>query len=65
MIARLFKTIAQLLGMLRAAPHYAWYMLAIALLGKQRAFSGASERISRLPGQLGVLHQLGVLSLDA
>ena len=54
MIARLFKTIAQLLGRLRAAPHVARYILAIVVLGRQRAFSGASERLAKIPGQWGV-----------
>ena len=48
------KTIGRLLGMFWMLPHLLLYLLALAVLGRQRAFASASERIARIPGLLGV-----------
>ena len=48
------KTVAGLLGLLRAVPHLICHGLAKPVLGKERAFMGASEKIARIGGHLGV-----------
>ena len=48
------KCLGRLAGSMRAIPHLLCYWACRGLLGRQRAFVGASERIARIPGQLGV-----------
>lgn len=50
----LVKTIAGVLGWIRAVPHILCHAVARPVLGEARAFSGSSERIARLPGMLGI-----------
>lgn len=50
----LAKSLAKSLGLVRAAPHIACYALARAVLGRARAFTGASESVARIPGITGV-----------
>lgn len=54
MMVRVLKFVGKLLGMGRALPHLVWYGLGAAVLGPERAFGGASERVARIPGQWGV-----------
>ena len=48
------KRIGQVVGLLRALPHLAGYWTAKSLLGRERAFRAASERISLIPGHNGL-----------
>lgn len=48
------KWIARCLGLLFALPHLIGYWIGCALMGEARAFPAASERIARIPGNLGV-----------
>lgn len=48
------KTIGRCLGVLWMLPHGLLYLLALPVMGRERAFAGASERIARVPGMLGV-----------
>lgn len=48
------KAIARVYGGVRALPHRLRFAIAKAMLGPERAFSSASERISRIPGLTGV-----------
>ncbi len=48
------KVIGRLLGTFWMLPHLSFYLLAVPMLGRQRAFAGASERIAKVPGLLGV-----------
>ena len=48
------KSIARFLGALRAVPHRACHACAKPILGDERAFIAASERIARLPGLIGI-----------
>ena len=50
----LVKRIGQVLGFWRALPHLFCYRTASVVLGRERAFRGASERISLIPGHVGV-----------
>ena len=49
-----YKTIAKGLGLVCAMPHLLVYVVLRPVLGGERAFIGASERIAKIPGQLGV-----------
>ena len=48
------KSIARCLGACRSLPHRFCLALSTPVLGEERAFIGASERIARIPGHLGV-----------
>ena len=48
------KRIGQFVGLLRALPHLACYWVARRLLGRERAFRAASERLSLIPGHIGL-----------
>ena len=48
------KQLLAALGSIRAVPHRIRYAVAAALLGRQQAFSLASERLARMPGLLGL-----------
>ena len=48
------KRIGQVVGFWRALPHLFCYRAASVLLGRERAFRAASERISLIPGHVGV-----------
>ena len=48
------KRIGQLVGLLRALPHLVGYWTASTILGRERAFRAASERISLIPGHIGL-----------
>ena len=50
----LVKRIGQVVGLWRALPHLFCYRTACLVLGRERAFRGASERISLIPGHVGV-----------
>ena len=50
----MFKTIAKCLGFVCALPHLLWYVISRLVLDTDRAFIGASERIAKMPGLLGV-----------
>jgi acetyltransferase-like isoleucine patch superfamily enzyme len=50
----LAKTLGQAIGRMRALPHLLCYWTARTLLGEQRAFTGASERIAKIPGLIGI-----------
>lgn len=50
----MFKTIAKGLGFVCALPHLLLYAISRLVLDDDRAFSGASERIAKIPGLLGV-----------
>src|SRR6185369_1417944 len=48
------KTIGSAIGFVRALPHLICYALCKPVLGPERAFIAASERVARIPGFLGV-----------
>jgi acetyltransferase-like isoleucine patch superfamily enzyme len=48
------KSIAKAVGSVRAWPHLLGYWTARSLLGEQRAFSAASERVAKVPGLFGI-----------
>lgn len=48
------KSIAKILGTLRALPHVVCHLFWKAAIGPDRAFTGASESIARVPGVIGV-----------
>jgi len=48
------KTLARGIGSIRALPHRAMHVMDRAIMGPERAFIGASERIGRVPGHWGV-----------
>ncbi len=48
------KRAACAIGAIRALPHLVGHACAAALLGERRAFTGASERVGRIPGLCGV-----------
>lgn len=50
----LIKGAGQTVGFVRALPHLMGYAMAAPLLGRDRAFASASERVARVPGMLGV-----------
>ncbi len=50
----LIKQLAAAVGLLRAGPHLIGYAIGRRLLGRQRAFTAASERIARLAGFAGL-----------
>lgn len=49
-----YKTIANGLGFVCALPHLLRYAVSRPVLGRERAFIGASERLAKIPGSLGV-----------
>ena len=50
----IFKHIAQVVGYLWAMPHLVGYWVSVWLMDRQRALVGASERIGRIPGYVGI-----------
>jgi len=50
----MLKTIAKGLGLVCALPHLLMYVVLRPVLGGERAFIGASERVAKIPGQWGV-----------
>lgn len=50
----IIKRLARFVGYCRATPHWLTYQTGCVLFGRERAFPAASERISRIPGLLGV-----------
>ncbi|MBI1336485.1 MAG: hypothetical protein GC164_05935 [Phycisphaera sp.] len=50
----LAKSIGKLVGRLRATPHVIGLLVGIPLLGQDRAWTGATERIAKIPGFIGV-----------
>ncbi len=48
------KTIGQCLGACRAIPYRCCHALSCAVLGQEKAFIAASERIARLAGYVGI-----------
>ncbi len=50
----ILKAIGRILGTIRALPPITGFVLGSLILGRQRAFAASSERISRVPGNLGV-----------
>ena len=48
------KSIARVFGFLRAIPHGIGFALGKLVLGREKAFISSSERIARIPGQLGI-----------
>lgn len=48
------KSAARLYGLIRAIPHHLRYAISTAVLGPDRGFIGASERIARIPGHTGI-----------
>jgi acetyltransferase-like isoleucine patch superfamily enzyme len=48
------KSIAKLVGTVRGLPHVVCHLFWKAAIGPDRAFTGASESIARVPGVIGV-----------
>jgi len=48
------KTLAGVVGSVWAVPHRLMYGLDCAVMGRERALIGASERVGRMPGHWGV-----------
>ena len=48
------KRVGHLLGACRALPTVVTHSLASTMLGREKAFVGAAERIARIPGHLGI-----------
>jgi acetyltransferase-like isoleucine patch superfamily enzyme len=53
-VRRVIKKMGMALGVVRAVPAVMAYRLGRTVLGRDQAFSGASERMSLVPGPLGV-----------
>ena len=48
------KSIGRVMGTVGALPHVAGFVVGSLVMGRQRAFGAASERIAKVPGHLGI-----------
>lgn len=50
----ILKTIAAILGTLRAMPHLLCFSLSSLIMGRDRAFAASGEAVAKIPGQIGL-----------
>lgn len=48
------KTLAMILGTLRAGPHLLAFSASSPIIGRERAFAASGEAVAKIPGQIGL-----------